>query len=129
MQEPKSAMFADISHSHMEVLTGRNKTETVVSHDNVADGDDHGRAETIEPCIARFRYLFADDLEIRCGLVKETGILEEVEDVQALPTDIAVACLLNPLAGGMHSTVSHKNMEHRNKTNRTVVVCCTLYSR
>jgi hypothetical protein len=69
MQEPKFAMFADISHSHMEVLTGCNKTETVVSHDNVADGDNHGRAETMEPCIACFRYLFANDLEIRCGLV------------------------------------------------------------
>jgi hypothetical protein len=109
----------------MEVLTGCNKTETVVSHDDVADGDNHGRAETMEPCIARFRYLFANELEIRCGLVKETGILDEVEDVQALPADIAVACLLNPLAGGMYSIVSHRNMEHGNKTNRTVVVCCT----
>ena len=100
MREPKFAMFADLSYTNLEVLTGRKKTEMVVSHDDVADGDDHGRAETMEPCIARFRYLFADDFELRCGLVKETGILDEVEDVKKLPTDIAVACLLNPLVGG-----------------------------
>jgi hypothetical protein len=64
MREPKFEMFADISHSPMELLTGCNKTETVLSHDDVVDGDDHGRVVSMEPCIARFRYLFADELEI-----------------------------------------------------------------
>jgi hypothetical protein len=70
MQEPIFAMYTDMSHSHMEVLTGCNKAETVVCHNDVTDGDDHGRAETMEPCIACFRYLFSDDLEIRCGLLR-----------------------------------------------------------
>jgi hypothetical protein len=47
-------------------------------------------------------------LEFRILHVKETGTLDEVEDVQVLPTDIAVACLVNPLAGGMYSIASHK---------------------
>jgi hypothetical protein len=64
MRQPKFEMFADISHSPMESLTGCNKTETVLSHDDVVDGDDHGRVVSMEPCIARFQYLFADDLEI-----------------------------------------------------------------
>jgi hypothetical protein len=100
MRQPKFEMFADISHSPMESLTGCNKTETVLSHDDVVDGDDHGRVVSMEPCIARFQYLFADNLEIQCGLVNELEEGDMVEDAKELPTDIAVAFLMNPLVGG-----------------------------
>jgi hypothetical protein len=100
MREPKFDMFADISKSKMEILTNRNKTETVLSHDDVLDTDDHELVVPMEPCIAHFRLLFADDLEIRCGLVKETEQRGIVEDAKELPSDIAVSCLLNPLVGG-----------------------------
>jgi hypothetical protein len=94
-------MFADISHSPMELLTVCSKTEMVLSHDDVVDGDDHGRVMSMEPCIARFQYLFADDLEIRCGLVNKLEEGGMMEDAKERPTDIAVACLMNPLVGGM----------------------------
>jgi hypothetical protein len=91
MRQPKFEMCADISHSPMELLTGRNKTETVMSHDDVV---------SMEPCVARFRYFFADDLEIGCGLVNELEEGDMVEDAKELPTDIGVAFLMNQLVGG-----------------------------
>jgi hypothetical protein len=55
-REPKFDMFADISHSPMKTLTGCNKTETVLSHYDLADGggDNHGQCKTMEPCIVCF---------------------------------------------------------------------------
>jgi hypothetical protein len=98
-------MYPDISHLNMELLTGRTKTEMVLS-DDVTDRDEHGRVESMQPCVSCFRLLCAEDLELRCGLVQQLDhdpML--VEDVPNLPTDIAVACLLNPLVGGMWWTI------------------------
>jgi hypothetical protein len=101
MREPKFDMYADISHSKMETLSLRNKTETVSSHDHedVVDTEDHERCVEMEQCILRFRSIFANDLEIRCGLVKETEN-DDIVHVEELPVDIALSCLLNPLVGG-----------------------------
>jgi hypothetical protein len=54
-----------------------------------------------------FRSIFANDLEIRCGLVVETEYRGVYEDVKELPTDIAVLCLLNPLVGGKRCCIGH----------------------
>jgi hypothetical protein len=67
--EPKFAMFADISHLNQESLTGRTKTEMVLS-DDVTDREEHGQVESMQPCVNRFRLLCAEDLELRCGLVR-----------------------------------------------------------
>jgi hypothetical protein len=100
LREPKFAMYAAISHLTMESLTGRTKTEMVLS-DAVTDRDEHGRFESMQPCVSRFRLLCAEDLELRCGLVRRhKDDLMVVEDEPALPSDIAVGCLLNPLVGG-----------------------------
>jgi hypothetical protein len=81
----------------------------VLSHDDLVDGggDDHGKCKTMEPCIARFCSIFANDLEIRCGLVVETEYRGVYEDVKELPTDIAVSCLLNPLVGRKPQCIGH----------------------
>jgi hypothetical protein len=52
--------------------------------------------------IYMFRKLFADDFELRCGLVyvEKENDQEVTYDVARLPKDIAIACLLNPLVGG-----------------------------
>lgn len=89
----------DISHSPVEVLTRRAKTITVLSED-VEDRDD-GPSDVMQPCIAQFRSVFADDLEMRCKLVRFIdGDQPNIEDVPRLPVDIAIGCLLNPLLGG-----------------------------
>jgi hypothetical protein len=95
---PKFAMYTDILHSPLEVLTGQNKTETVLM-DEVADRDDHGRVEAMHRCVAKFQSVFAADLEVRCGLVtKDNGkVLVPVKD---LAQDIGISCLLHPLVGG-----------------------------
>jgi hypothetical protein len=46
-------MYTDILHSPLEVLTGRNKTETIVP-DTVTDHDDHGHVEAMHRCVAKF---------------------------------------------------------------------------
>lgn len=103
MRQPKFTMYADISHSRLETLTGRTKTETVLSSD-VTDREDHGRVEIMQPCVEIFRECFADDLEIRCSLREiDERDLNLMRNVPALPPDIAVACLLHPLVGGMSS--------------------------
>jgi hypothetical protein len=99
MRQPKFMMYADISHSQMEVLTNRAKTVTVLS-DSATDRDD-GPSEPMHPCVADFRSIFADDLEVRCRLVQFSDIERiDVEDVPRLDVDIAIACLLHPLVGG-----------------------------
>ena len=51
--------------------------------------------------IALFRETFADDLEYRCKLTCYNDLdPKELEDVERLPKDIAVAALLHPLLGG-----------------------------
>lgn len=103
IREPKFAMFADISHSYLEKLSDRKKTEMVVS-DEVTDHGEGGPVESMQVSVANFRTIFADDLEIRCGLTRLDGNDEEVvHDVDAIPSDMAVACLLNPLVGGKSS--------------------------
>jgi hypothetical protein len=67
LRKPKFAMYADISHLNMELLTGRTKTEMVLS-DDVTDQDEHGRVKSMQPCVSCFRLLCAKDLELRCGL-------------------------------------------------------------
>jgi hypothetical protein len=100
-------MFADISHLNKESLTGCTKMEMVLS-DDVTNTDKHGQVESLQPCVNRSRLLCAKNLELCCGLV---GQLETdcmfMEDVPEIPTDIAVACLLNPLlVGGKSHSLS-----------------------
>jgi hypothetical protein len=106
LREPKFAMFADISHLNQESLTARTKTEMVLS-DDVTDREEHGRVESMQPCVNRFRLLCAEDLELRCGLVRRLETDRTfMEDVPEIPSDIAVACLLNPLVGGKSHSLS-----------------------
>jgi hypothetical protein len=53
LREPKFAMFADISHLNQESLTGRTKTEMVLS-DDVTNREEHGQVESMQPCVNRF---------------------------------------------------------------------------
>jgi len=62
MHEPKFLMFADISHTNLEDLGKRAKTEMVLSN-QVTDREESGQIEAMHPCIARFRHLFADNFE------------------------------------------------------------------
>ena len=99
MREKDFKMYADISHSALEVLTNRPMTVTVLS-DEVTERED-GPSEPMQPCIAEFRKIFADDFEHRCGLVQFNDVqTDEIEDVPRLPSNIAIACLLHPLVGG-----------------------------
>lgn len=102
LRKPKFQMYADISHSPLESLTSRNKTETVLS-DEVVDREDHGRVEVMHKCVAKFRAIFADDLESRSGLVQwdEDNHLVATP-VEELPSDLAISCILHPLVGGKH---------------------------
>jgi hypothetical protein len=101
LRQPKFNMYEDISHTEMPILTSRRKTETVCLP-TVTDHEDHGRVEPMLFAVDQFRHLFADDLEIRCGLVVEDDDDHMlVHNVTELPSDIAVACLICPLVGGM----------------------------
>jgi hypothetical protein len=122
-------MFADISHSPVETLTGCNKPKMVLSHNDSVDGggDNHGKCKTMEPCIARFRTILTNDLEIRCGLLVETEYRGVYEDVKELPTDIAVSCLLNPLVGGKHCCFGHCQLSFYSNQNRCTVVFIAHY--
>jgi hypothetical protein len=102
LREPKFSMFADLSHSKLEVLTGCNKTETVLS-DDATERDGHGRVEPMHRCIATFQSVFADDLEKRAGLV-DVNWENHIRTPKAeLPTDMAISCLLHPLVGGKNA--------------------------
>ena len=101
MRELKFAMYADISHSNLPVLTNRTKTETVLSNDVTVCDDLAGRVEPMMQCVADFRRIFADDLEYRCGIAVFDPTNKERVEVKCLPQDIAIACLLHPLVGGM----------------------------
>jgi hypothetical protein len=94
LREPKFAMYTDILHSPLEVLTGRNRTETVLP-DEVTDHDDHERGEAMHRCVAKFQSVFAADLEVHCGLVTKDDdqVLILVKD---LPQDVGISCLLHP---------------------------------
>ena len=107
MRETRFAMYADISHSNLEVLSNRNKTETVLSDAATDRDDDGGRVEPMVKCVADFRKLFADDLERRSGLVERSvDELNVLDDVVRLPPDIAIACLLHPLVGGKYGVLT-----------------------
>lgn len=94
MQSPTFKMYADISHSDLPDLKKRVKTESVLSTKS-HEVEDAGRTEPMSACIERFREKYAEDMNIRCGLVDENG-----NDIVELPSDIAVSCLLHPLFGG-----------------------------
>ena len=100
MREPQFSMYGDISHSTiLPVITDRKKTETVVS-DDVTERDD-GPVVPMMDCIETFRAVFADDLELRCGLtVRNKTNPDQLEPARSLPSDIAIAALLHPLLGG-----------------------------
>jgi hypothetical protein len=66
---------------------------------NVTDWEDHGQVEPMLYPVDEFRVLVCDDLEMLCGLVYQDENEEDWRDT--LPSDIAVACLLHPLVGGM----------------------------
>ena len=98
MRDTKFMMYGDISYSDEPDLTKRSKTETVLSEDN-RHRNNLGRVESMMECIKNFRALFADSLDLRCGLIKESAPGQAV-DVERLPTEIAIAALLHPLLGG-----------------------------
>ena len=100
MREKRFNMYGDISHSTLlSVITNRKKTEMVLS-DDVTERDD-GRSEPMMECVARFWHLFADDLELRCGLTMRSKTNpDRLEPARSLPSDIAIAALLHPLLGG-----------------------------
>ena len=54
----------------------------------------------MNPCVELFRTLYADDMEKRCGFTVASNV-----DVRRLPTEISIACLLNPLYGGKSCAV------------------------
>jgi hypothetical protein len=91
-----------ISHSTVQILSGRVKTETVML-DEVIEHDEHGVA--MHRCVETFRSEFAEDLEIRAGLATrdENNPLVLIP-VEELPIDIAISCLLHPLVGGENCT-------------------------
>jgi hypothetical protein len=101
MQETRFTMYEEISHLKMPILTNRRRSETVLAPD-VKDWEDYGQVQPMLFPVDQFRALFCDDLEIRCGLVVEDKKEESlVHHVDELPSNIAIACLLNPLVGGM----------------------------
>lgn len=100
MREPKFLMYGDVSHSDFDILSNRSKSETVLSN-SVEKQDDTGRVNPMVPCVADFRRIFADDLEVRCGLCEwEDKNKTILVDVERLPPDLAISCLLNPMVGG-----------------------------
>jgi hypothetical protein len=103
VHQPKFAMYADLSHSPLESLTGRIKTEMVVSNETT-DCVHHGRVELMQSCVARFPKVFADSLEVCCGLVTADEEDPTVDiPVKELPCDLAISCLIHPLVGGQNS--------------------------
>jgi hypothetical protein len=98
MHAPKFLMYADWLHSAGDGLNERTKTATVLT-DSVVEREGVGRVEPIVPGVAEFRCLFADDLERRCQLAEWDEGKESLQDIDKLITDIAIACLLHPLAG------------------------------
>jgi hypothetical protein len=101
LRQPKFTMYADLSHSPLESLTGRIKTETVISDEITDHNEHHGRVEVMQTCVKRFRKVFADDLEIRSGLVtRDEDDPTIIIPVKELPSDLAISCLIHPLVGG-----------------------------
>jgi hAT family C-terminal dimerisation region len=96
MRQSSFLMYDDLSHTELADLRHRKRTIYVVSSQHVESQEDMGRAEqAMDPCIELFRMLYATDMEERCGFIDKDG-----EAVMKLPTDLAIACLLNPLYGG-----------------------------
>jgi hypothetical protein len=107
MRESRFAMYSDLSHSNLAVITNRTKTEMVLSNDATEREENGGRVEPMTKCVADFRSLFANDLERHSGLVvRNIDDANVLEDVERLPPDIAIACLLHPLVGGKSCGVS-----------------------
>jgi hypothetical protein len=96
MRERSFIMYDDISHSELLDLGTRKKTVHVVSSQHASSEEDSGRPEQpMDPCIELFRELYADDMEERCGLTEGPGA-----PAIKLPTEPAIALLLNPIYGG-----------------------------
>jgi hypothetical protein len=96
MRQSHFQLYGDLSYSeNLAVLTNRVKNETISS-----EAKDPSLPMNKE--IYMFRKLFADDFELRCGLVyvEKENDQEVTYNVARLPKDIAIACLLNPLVGG-----------------------------
>lgn len=88
-------MYDDISHSDLADLKARKKTVYVVSSVHPEDDESGRKEECMDPCIELFRLLYAEDMEVRCGLTESPG-----SPAIKLPTMTAIALLLNPLYGG-----------------------------
>lgn len=96
LRDTQFMMYGEISYSDVPVLSDRKKTE-IVGVDAEVEQQGATVIAMVEP-IYNFRILVADDLESRCKLTYyEQGV---IHDMQRLPKDIAIGCLLNPLAGG-----------------------------
>jgi hypothetical protein len=98
MRETSFTMFGDISHSALPDLTKRVRTVVVVSEDHPGGINREGGADEqpMEDCIELFRDLYARDMALWCGIFDSRD-----ESVPKLPHVLAMACLLNPMYGGM----------------------------
>jgi hypothetical protein len=89
-------MYDDISHTDLEDLKTRKKTVYVLSFQHVESESESGRNEQpMHACIELFRSLYVQDMSVRCGLYESVGVRSE-----RLPSEIAMACILNPIYGG-----------------------------
>lgn len=104
VSKPQFIMYSDISHITTGDLGKRIKSEVVLQNDAVDQHDvTMGKPQTMLECIENFRVLFAEDFSFRSGLTY--SVLEEdnknyIYDTLALPPEVAIAALLNPLFGG-----------------------------
>jgi hypothetical protein len=98
MKKSSFTMYDDIAHTDLVDLRKRNKTIHVTSSSHEIVGDDgFSRDIPMEPSIELFRQLYASDLEERCGFIDP----DDGEDSVQLPSETAIALLLNPLYGGL----------------------------
>ena len=105
MKQPLFLMYSDISHVPTGDLGKRVKSELVLQNSAV---DKHknvtlGKPEKMLDCIQEFRTIFVTDFQIRNGFsfiqVNDDGE-QLLYNEDKLPSDVAVAALLNPLYGG-----------------------------
>jgi hypothetical protein len=95
MRETSFMMYDDLSHTELNDLRPRKRTTFVVSSQHIATEEDMDRPEqAMDTSIELFRMLYATDMEERCGM------LDDGEPACKLPTDLAIALLLNPIYGG-----------------------------
>ena len=103
MRQTSFVMYDDISHSDLVDLTARKKTVYVLSSSHVVTEAESGwNTQPMDGCIETFRQLYAEDMAERCGFCEWVTELpvKKLIPVKKLPSETAIALLLNPLYGG-----------------------------